>query len=342
MSPRHLDRRTVVVGASSLAAATALAAPAVAKGLVTAAVYPGAWDEAYRSIVAPALKKAKDIDLALEPLFAVDQIAKAQAARGAPPFDAFLLDPGPRAQGIARGLFEKFDAAKLTNASKLPAGFADSYGVAVNTQIVGIVYNPKKLPTPKSWKDLFVEPFVSRLGLTGFQTTFGTVSLIEIAKAYGGSETNVEPAFVEVKKALPKAAAVMAPAALPGLFQQGQIDICYTNTNTVASLKARGVDIAFAFPEEGAISFITTLHIAKGAENVENAYAYIDFALSAGVQAQLTKPPSSLIPANKDVALADLPIKSLDELAKTKTHDWSKINPLRAGWIERFDKEVAK
>ena len=342
MSSRHIDRRRVFLGAGALGAAAMLPSPASAKGSVTAAIYPGTWDEAYRSIVAPALKKAKDIDLALEPLFAVDQIAKAQAARGAPPFDAFVLDPGPRASAIERGLFEKFDPSKLANASKVPAGFADAHGIAVNTQIVGIAYNPKKLPKPKSWKDLFAEPYVSRLGLTGFQTTFGTVSLIEIAKAYGGTDTNVEAAFVEIKKALPKAAAVMTPASLPGLFQQGQIDICYTNTNNVASLKARGVDIDFAFPEEGAITFITTLHIAKGAENVENAYAYIDAALSAAVQAQLMKPPSSMIPTNKDVVLADLPIKSLDELSKMKTHDWSKINPLRAGWIERFNKEVSK
>jgi putative spermidine/putrescine transport system substrate-binding protein len=342
MSSSRIDRRTVLVGGGSLAAAAALRSPALAKGLVTAAVYPGTWDEAYRGVVAPALKKTRDVELALEPLFAVDQIAKAQAARGAPPFDAFVLDPGPRAQAIARGLFEKFDPSRLANASKVPAGFADQYGIAVNAQIVGIAYNPKKLPPPKSWKHLFAEPYVSRLGLTGFQTTFGTVSLIEIAKAYGGSDTDVDPAFVEIKKALPKVAAVMAPAALPGLFQQGQIDICYTNTNNVASLKTRGVDIEFAFPEEGGITFITTLHIAKAAENVENAYAYIDTALSADVQAQLMKPPSSMIPTNKDVVLADLPIKNVDDLARMKTHDWSKINPLRAHWIERFDKEVSK
>ena len=342
MSSSHIDRRTVLVGGSSLAAAAALRSPALAKGLVTAAVYPGTWDEAYRGVVAPALKKTRDVELALEPLFAVDQIAKALASRGAPPFDAFVLDPGPRAQAIARGLFEKFDPSRLANASKVPAGFADQYGIAVNAQIVGIAYNPKKLPLPRSWKDLFAEPYVSRLGLTGFQTTFGTVSLIEIAKAYGGSDTDVDPAFAEIKKALPKVAAVMAPAALPGLFQQGQIDVCYTNTNNVASLKTRGVDIEFAFPEEGGITFITTLHIAKGAENVENAYAYIDTALSADVQAQLMKPPSSMIPTNKDVVLADLPIKIVDDLARMKTHDWSKINPLRARWIERFDKEVSK
>ena len=107
MSSMPVDRRRVLVGAGALGAAVMLPSPASAKGSVTAAIYPGTWDEAYRSIVAPALKKAKDVDLALEPLFAVDQIAKAQAARGAPPFDAFVLDPGPRASAIERGLFDE-------------------------------------------------------------------------------------------------------------------------------------------------------------------------------------------------------------------------------------------
>ena len=38
----------------------------------------------------------------------------------------------------------------------------------------------------------------------------------------------------------------------------------------------------------------------------------------------------------------NLPMKSLDEISKCVEHDWSKINPLRAGWIERFNKEMAK
>lgn len=70
-----------------------------------------------------------------------------------------------RVTAIERGLMEPFDGTKLTNAGKLPAGSLDKWGVAVNSQIVGIAYNPKKLPKPKSWKDLFQEPYVSRLGL---------------------------------------------------------------------------------------------------------------------------------------------------------------------------------
>lgn len=343
MTSSRLDRRQLMAAAAALSGSAMLGRPAYAKGPVTAAIYPGSWDEQYRSIVLPALKKAHDVDLALEPLFAVDQIAKAVAARGVAPFDSFVLDPGPRVTAIERGLLEPFDGKKLTNAGKLAATGVDGWGAAVNSQIVGIAYNPKKLPKPKSWKDLFREPYASKLGLTGFQTTFGTVSLIEMCKAFGGSEANIEPIFAEIKKILPKVAAVTAPAALPGLFQQGQIDITYTNTNNVTTLKSRGVDIEFVMPEEGAITFVTTLHVAKGAENKENAYKYIDTAISAAVQEALMKSPAGLLPTNSDVPLAgDQPIKSLAELSKLVTHDWSKINPQRAAWIERFNKEVTK
>lgn len=337
------SRRSLLASATALGGVSLLPAIAHAKGSVASAIYPGTWEDAYRAIVAPALKSKDAIDLELQPLFAVDQIAKARAARGAPPFDTFVLDPGPRITGIEGGLFDKFDGKKISNASKLPAGTIDDWGIAVSAQVVGIAYNPKKVPAPKSWKDLFAEPWVSKLGLTGFQTTFGTVSLIEIAKIFGGSETNIEPALVELKKVLPKVAAVGQPAAMPSLFQQGQCDVMYTNTQTVATLKGRGVDIEFAKPETGAITFFTTLHVAKGSTEVANAYKYIDVALSKDVQEALTKPPYNLVPVNKDVPLpGDLPMKSLDEMATYVQHDWAKINPLRAGWIEKFNKEMAK
>jgi putative spermidine/putrescine transport system substrate-binding protein len=81
----------------------------------------------------------------------------------------------------------------------------------------------------------------------------------------------------------------------------------------------------------------------KGADNVANAYKYMDMAISAEVQGALQKQPYNMIPINKDVTLVDtLDIKSVDELTKMVTHDWTKINPQRAAWIERFNKEVTK
>jgi len=344
MKRQSFNRRSLLAGAAALGGASFLPGAAFAKGSIVATTYPGTWEDAYRTVVLPLLKKKDDIDLELAPLFAMDQIGKVKASRGAPPFDVFVLDPGPRIVAIDSGIFDKFDGKKLSNLAKIPDGFTDEWGVCVSAQVVGIAYNPKKFATPpKGWADLFKSPYVERLGLTGFQTTFGTVSIIEMAKAFGGAIENMEPIFAELKKAVAKAAAVAAPAAMPGLFQQGQIDVMYANTNTVAILKGRGVDIEFVKPETGAITFQTTLHIVKGADNAANAYKYMDMAISAEVQGALQKQPYNMIPINKDVTLVDtLDIKSVDELTKMVTHDWTKINPQRAAWIERFNKEVTK
>lgn len=337
-----VTRRSVMIGGSALCLAPTLPHRVLAAGSMTAAIYPGTWDEAFRTEVQPRLLENHGIDIAFDPLWAVDQIAQARAARGVPPFDCFVLDPGPAAQGEEAEMFEPIDASRLENADKLPEGMITDYGVTVNAQMVGIVYNPSRLPEPPTrWEQLLEDPYVSELGLTGFQTTFGTVSLIELSKALGGSITNVEPVFERLREVLPRVGAVTGPGALPSLFQQGDIGLMYTNTQNVATLRGRGVDIAFQVPETGAITFRTTLHIAKDAENVEEAYRYIDTAISAEVQEALMQDPYNLLPVNRDVPLDEgLPIASLDELGEMVTHDWTEINPQRSEWIERFNREM--
>jgi len=335
-------RRRMLLGATLAGAALPWEA-ARAQAAMTAAVYPGGWDEALRAVLAPRLREAHNINVAFEPLFAVDQIAKARAARGTPPFDVFVLDPGPRVSGIDLGLFETFDPSKLANRAQLPNGYSDAHGAAVAAQVVGIAYNPTRVEKPKGWADLFKPEYASKLGLTGFQTTFGTISLIEMAKVFGGSETNVEPLFAELRKIKDQVAAVAAPAAMPGLFQQGQIDLMYTNTYTVTLLRSRGVNIDFAVPETGAAAFVTTMHIAKGSRNLDAAYKYIDTMISQQVQTTLAADPYFFVPVNTGVTPgADVPMRSISEITNFVSHDWTKINPLRAQWIARFNREMAR
>ncbi|MBL6654178.1 MAG: ABC transporter substrate-binding protein, partial [Reyranella sp.] len=96
-------------------------------------------------------------------------------------------------------------------------------------------------------------------------------------------------------------------------------------------------------PESGAITFFTTMHIAKGTGELDNAYKYLDLVVGKDAQEALTKAPYNFLPVNKDVPLTpEMPMKSLDEMANYVQHDWAKINPLRAAWIEKFNKEMAK
>ena len=339
-----ISRRNLMLGAGALGASSLLPRRAHASGSMMAAVYPGSWDEAFRSIVAPRLLENHGVEVSFDPLFAVDQIAKARASRGFAAFDTFLLDPGPAAQALASGMFQPIDRSRLNNAASVPDAMITSHSVTAATQIVGIAYNPNAFERPPTkWTDLFESPYVERLGLTGFQTTFGTVSLIEMAKQFGGSDTNVDPVFDELRNILPHVAAIAAPAALPGLFQQGEIDIMYTNTQNTATLADRGVEIAFIAPESGAITFDTTMHIAENAENVEEAYRYMDTVISAEAQQELMEQPYNLVPVNTELELADtLPISSLADLDDMVRHDWDIINPQRADWIERFNREMTR
>jgi len=345
MSTPALTRRTLLAGGAVLATTTLLPRPARAAGRIVAPVYPGPWEEAYRAVVLPAVKKTQDVDTVLTPLLALDQVAKVKASRSAPPFDVFLLDPGPVVVAVEDGLIEKFDSSRCKNIMHLQKSFYDDWGVSVAAQIVGIAYNPKKVERPKGWKDLFEPKYYGKVGISGFGTTFGTSSLIEISKQYGGSMTNVDPAFEQLKKWLPHVGVIAQnPVAVNTLFQQGQMDVTYTNYQTVSTLKGRGVDIEFVKPDTGPIAFYTTLHVVKNAPNKDNAYKYIDTILSTEVQAALQKPPYNLLSVNKNVPLQpDMPadlVKSHAELASFVHHDWRVIAPLRAGWIERFNKEI--
>jgi putative spermidine/putrescine transport system substrate-binding protein len=345
MSTRYPSRRNLVTAAGLGLLAPLLPRRAAAATSLVAAIYPGAWEEAYGKVVKPAVKTQHDIDLSFATLFAVDQVAKAAASRGNPPFDVFVLDPGPRMVAIERGVVAPFDAARLKNRELVPPLFVDQWGVGVSAQLVGFGYNPKKIDPPKNWLDLLSPKYHGKVALTGFQTTFGTLSLMELNKALGGSVENVEPLFKAIKEFLPHAGAVTAPASLMSLFQQGQVEVLYTTYAEIATLRSRGVDIAFAKPETGLPMFYNTLLVAKGAQEPDAAYRYIDTVISREVQTQLQAKPWNFLSVNSTVELKnDFPpevIASHDDLKNMVTYDWGAINKSRPQWIERFNKEVA-
>ena len=93
----------------------------------------------------------------------------------------------------------------LSNAANLPDGMISADAATVNVQVVGLCYNPTAFPEPPTrWEQIFESPYVERLGLTGFQTTFGTVSLIEMAKVFGGSDTEWSRSLQSCRKRFPK------------------------------------------------------------------------------------------------------------------------------------------
>lgn len=320
---------------------------AQAKRLVFA-TFTGSWEEAHKAVLVPAFKRAtNNAEITLDPMLSVDQIAKVTAARNNPPIDVMLHDPGPALTAIGQGLVENYPVATSTNYKDLISEAQEETGPAIFFQVVGLTYNPEKIKTPPtSWKDLWSPEYKGRAGITNLNSTLGTGFLVEIAKMYGGSESNIEPGFKALNDLKPNLAAVAAnPGALATLFQQGQVDISPGNFNAIQILKARGVPVEFVIPKEGAIAFKTSVHIVKNTQNKELAVALIEAAMSPDVQTKLMQSPYLVVPTNSKVKMdgeiAKVLVKDQEEMKKRFVfQDWKKINEQRAQWIERFNREI--
>ena len=118
LSRRHLLEVGVAVGATTM-----LPRIAIAADNVVATTYPGAFEEAYRSIAVKAFKARTGADVTLTPLLAVDQVAKITAARANPPYDVVIFDEGPMLKALPADILEKFPADKSKNLTQLPKAF---------------------------------------------------------------------------------------------------------------------------------------------------------------------------------------------------------------------------
>jgi putative spermidine/putrescine transport system substrate-binding protein len=348
MNDMRLTRRALGLGGSAAAFAASLPSHAQSGGAVVTTTYPGGFEEAFRQIVVPTVKRLAGIDLTVTPMLAVDQVAKITAARANPPFDVVIFDEGPMLASLNQDIIGKFPAEKAKNMADLPPAFrgVDNFGPVVTVQPVGIAYNPKKVPKPTSWNDLWKREYKGRVGLTGMQSSLGTAYMCEVAKLHGGGEKNFEPAFAKVKELLPNLGALApSPGALATLFQQGEVDIAPNYYNAVMILKAKGVDIEFAVPTTGSVAVRTSLHIVKNAKNVDGAVAYIDAMLSDAIQGPLMDKPWYFVATSNKVKFpAELhPIfgaNVTEMMNRSVVLDWAEINKTRPQLIERFNREV--
>lgn len=341
---RQLLQASLTLGAMQLFPGMSYAQ---AKRLVFA-TFTGSWEEAHRAVLVPAFKKStNNADIILDPMLSVDQIAKVNAAKNNPPIDVMLHDPGPALTAIGQGLVDNYPVAQSKNYKDLIVEAQEETGPAIFFQVVGLTYNPEKIKKPPtSWKDLWSPEYKGRAGITNLNSTLGTGFLVEIAKMFGGSESNIEPGFKALNDLKPNLAAVAAnPGALATLFQQGQVDISPGNFNAIQILKARGVPVEFVVPKEGAIAFKTTIHIVKNTKNKDLAVALIEAAMSPEVQTRLMQSPYLVVPTNSKVQMqgeiSKVLVTDQAELKKKFVfQDWKKINEQRAQWIERFNREI--
>jgi len=339
-----MTRRGFTAGATGLLAMPFIPRRANAAGSVVAAAFPGSWEDAYRTIVAPIAAEA-GVDVTIAPALAQDQVGKMMASGGTPPYDALLVSPGQTAVLQELGLIEEIDPSRLKNWDLLIDSAKTPLGPHVTVEVNGIAYNPETVPKPAGYRDLFEDPaFEGRVGLQGFGSNTATMAWAEIAKIYGGGPENMQPVFDLLKAKIDWIGAIGTSGnAIRTMYRQGEIDVFFASTGNVARLRSLGLPCEFAHPETGSPAIPVAIHMAKGASNPDAVYAYMDAAISTEAQRQLAQPPSGYIPTNSQVPFTDLILEFVTpaDLANAIYPDWPAINRQRAEWTAEFDRTVA-
>lgn len=340
----RLSRRQFNFLAMGAAAAGLLPLPARAAGGLVAATFPGNWEDGYRRILTPLLSE-QGFDLTISPALAQDQLAKVMASPDAPAFDTLLMSPGQGAVAIENDLIQKIDPSRLSNWDKLDPAFQGEYGPTVTVEVNGIAYNPDLVPRPAGYADLFNNPeYAGKVSWTGFGSNTAVMAYTQIAKIFGSGPDDMEAVF-QLFRDHPEQLdnVVDSTNSQMTLFQQGEIAVFMCSTGNVAKLKSLGLNAEFVHPETGSPAAPVNIHLTRGSQNVDAAYAYMDAAISAAAQTELMSPPTATFPTNHDVALTEEieQYVTREDLPNLVYPDWSLINANRDAWIRAFDAVVA-
>jgi putative spermidine/putrescine transport system substrate-binding protein len=349
-----MKRMGVVLAAAVVLGGWAGSAGAQAKELVVAS-WGGKFKEGWDRSLIPKFEKQHGVKLVWSAGNSAATLAKLQAQRANPQIDVAMFDDGPHSQAVALELVEQLDLSKLSSHKGLyeVALEPNNYGIGFAVSGTGLYYNDRafgenKWSPPTSWLDLYRPEFKGKVSIHNIKSANGLYLLLALNRIAGGSESNVDPGFAKLKELVPNVFTIALVGQEPApLIQQGVTVIGTMTIDDSATLAAKGVPLKFIWPKEGtyAIKEIATVIKGRPRERQELAYKFIDLLLSREEQENSAK-YVGFGPLNKHAELpADVAARvpyGADVLQRMVTPDWKTINAHRAGWTERWNKEVER
>jgi putative spermidine/putrescine transport system substrate-binding protein len=339
-------RRGVIAGAAASGLAASVwpgAARAQAKGRIVVGTWGGDYARLLnKNIDEPILKKAGwEIvqDQAGDPQRRSKMLAEARLPRGTS--DVQGLSSINMFQMHDAGIVLPVDYGKLKNAGNILPSMKYPWGIGHIYSGKVAVYDPKRAPAPKSYKDVFDPKLGNKLALIDIQYQY---TIAAAALAAGGSISNFEPGkklLLECKKA------GMRMYPTNEAFAQGLKAEEFT---TGVMWKARvvqwqnaGISVDSVAPSEGALAYISGFVIPKNAPNKEGAHAYLDAMLEKSAQDAFAV-DMGYNPTVTNATVADDLNKRIgftaDEIKKLVDLDYDYMNKQDVALKEWWDKEL--
>jgi putative spermidine/putrescine transport system substrate-binding protein len=337
-----------LIGAGSLIGCKSNSSKSAENELVVVS-YPGDAQIPYRKFLAdPFEKKHVGTSVRLVPSESEDVVAQIKAARGSSPYDLITLGVPRQITAVQEGWVEQTPVADLPNLSRVYPQFISACkntGVPETYSLIGIAYNPDKVPAPESWSDLWKPEYRGKLGMTTPASNLGFGLVVMTAKLAGGSEENLAPAWPKLKELGPFVVAP-SPEALAQLFERGEVSIAPMWNNDAAILALHGMKLKFVQPKPGAIVVVSCMDVVKNSAQQKLARQFLNDEVSKEFQSHLAQAPWFFGPTNMDVSIpsgsAEYMPTTVEGLQHSVYFDWDKAVLQRAEATEEFDREFSR
>lgn len=306
-------------------------------------------EDKLRKNVFEPFEKANNVKIVLEVGNNSDRLNKIRASKNSK-IDVIFLANSFAIQGVEEGLFEEVNRANIPNAENIydlaKAPLGENYGPAYTLNRTGIVYDSESVDFEvKSWKDLWNNKLESNVAIPTITTTAGPSMVVMAGQTVEADALeNADKAFealVALKPNLVKTYGRSSEAV--NMFAQGEIVMAAAQDFAFGRIKEAVPSAVWVNPSEGAFANLNTINIVKGTENKELAEKFIDWCLSEEVQKAnaLDKVDS---PVNTGVKLTDEEAAGLtygeDLINSLKVIDWTKVNAVKADWIDSWNSKI--
>jgi len=253
------------------------------------------WDTYIGETTIEDFEKASGIEVQYD-LFADNDELFAKLRGGNPGYDLIVPTNDYVERMMIAEMLLPLDHSKIPNLSNIDKNFLNpsfdpgrKFSVPYMWGTIGVGYRKSAVDgVPGSWADLLSsDKYAGRIALMSEPQTVMQMALKAMGKSLNDwSDENIAAAEKMISDQKSNIVA-FAPDNGQDLLLAGEVDLAMEWNGDILQAMEEDDDIAYVVPEEGGLLWEDTLCIPKGAPNVENAHALINYLLDAQVGADI-------------------------------------------------------
>jgi putative spermidine/putrescine transport system substrate-binding protein len=346
MSLNSLSRRSVLKAGGALVGAFAM--PAIVKADPKEIVVGGPAGAAkyFNGDLFPVLESKLGVKILYEGSNSLTNLQKMQADKAAPKMSVVIMDDPVMIPAATEGLITPMSTTAIPNLGKLVAGAIHRDGLWANYQKpwAGIAYSTTKLPAaPTSWTEMYDPKYAQKIIVPSLSNTEGfwnllVASHLDSGKPYAEAQYDVDAGFRKLKSLKANLLNVYtnAPQAI-NLLEQGEAWMIGGQFSAYTLIrKAAGSPVDLAVPSDGAFAMPSGIAKVTNGPVGDLADAFIDAMLGTEAQSILAA-KAFVAPTNPAAPKPE----GFPDSATLFAPDWAFVAKERAGWVERWTKEMS-